>query len=48
MENLYGNPAYLGIVAAMKAQLRKTREELGEIDERYPAIQRVIEASWSK
>ena len=47
MANLYGNPAYEGIIAAMKAQLRKTREALGETDERYPAIQRVIDANWS-
>lgn len=47
MENLYGLPGYAGIVAGMKAQLRETREALGETDTRYPAIQRVIDANWS-
>jgi hypothetical protein len=31
----------------MKAQLRETREALGETDERYPAIQRIVDAHWS-
>jgi N-acetylglucosamine-6-sulfatase len=47
MENVYGQPAYSGIVASMKAQLLQTREALGETDEKFPAIQRVIDANWS-
>ncbi len=47
MKNLYRNPAYAEIVAGMKAQLRETREALGETDERYPAIQRIVDAHWS-
>jgi arylsulfatase A-like enzyme len=47
MTNLYGNPVYEAIIAGMKAQLRQTREDLGETDERYPAIQRVIDDNWS-
>ena len=47
MKNLYGDPAYKGIIATMKAQLKRTREELGETDDQYPAIQRVIDAHWS-
>lgn len=46
-KNLYGNPAYKGIIATMKAQLKKTREELGETNAKYPAIHRVIDAHWS-
>ena len=44
MENLYGNPAYEGVIASMKVQLKDTREELGETDRNYPAVQRVIDA----
>ncbi len=47
MENLYGNPAYEGVIASMKVQLKDTREELGETDRNYPAVQRVIDAHWS-
>ncbi len=47
MENVYGQPAYAGIVASMKAQLRQTREALGETDKNFPAIQRVIDANWT-
>ena len=47
MENVYGKPAYAGIAASMKAQLLQTREALGETDEKFPAIQRVIDANWS-
>jgi uncharacterized sulfatase len=32
----------------MKAQLKQTREELGETDEKYPAIQNIIDKHWSK
>lgn len=46
MKNLYGDPAYQEIIAIMKAQLRKTREELGETDEKYPEIQKVIDSHW--
>jgi arylsulfatase A-like enzyme len=46
MENLYGNPAYQGMIASMKTQLMETRKQLGETDESHPAIQRVIDAHW--
>lgn len=48
MKNLYGDPAHAGIIAEMKAQLRAAREALGETDERYPAIQRIIDENWSR
>lgn len=47
MENVYGKPAYAGIAASMKTQLLETRNALGETDQNFPAIQRVIDANWS-
>jgi arylsulfatase A-like enzyme len=47
MKNLYADPEYKQIVASMKTQLKETREALGETDEKYPAIQRVIDSNWS-
>jgi arylsulfatase A-like enzyme len=48
MTNEYENPAYAKIIADLKIQLRDTREALGETDEKYPAIQNVIDAHWSE
>lgn len=46
MTNQYANPEYISIVEAMKAQLKQTREELGETDEKYPGIQEIINRHW--
>jgi len=46
MKNEYSNPAYAKIIAAMKVQLKQTREELGETDKKYPKIQKIIDANW--
>ena len=46
MKNEYSNPAYRQIIEDMKMKLKRTREELGETDEKYPAIQGIIEANW--
>ena len=45
MKNEYGNPEYAPIIAEMKAELRRTREELGETDAKYPKIQEIIDAN---
>ena len=47
MCNVYGDPAYRDIAATLKQQLRKTRRELNETDQRYPHIRQVIEAHWN-
>ena len=31
----------------MKIELKKTRTELNETDEKYPEIQTIIEANWA-
>ena len=46
MKNEYSNPEYRKIIADMKVELKKTRKELGETDEQYPAIQKIIDANW--
>lgn len=46
MDNRYGDPAYAEIIADLKVQLQDLREELGEIDEQFPEIQKVIDENW--
>jgi arylsulfatase A-like enzyme len=46
MRDEYRNPDYQHVIADLKAQLEKAREELGETDERYPAIQAIIDEYW--
>ncbi|MCP4376237.1 MAG: sulfatase [bacterium] len=48
MKNEYANPEYKKIITAMKAELKKTREELNETDQKYPKIQKIINANWDK
>ncbi len=46
MHNEYGNAAYADVVAELKAELKRTREALGETDKQYPAIQKIIDENW--
>jgi arylsulfatase A-like enzyme len=48
MKNQYRNPEYRAVIEAMKVELKKTRAELNETDEKYPYIQAIIEANWDK
>jgi N-acetylglucosamine-6-sulfatase len=43
MDNRYRDPEYAGVIEEMKKELKTLREELGEIDGRYPQINEVIE-----
>ena len=43
MKNRYAEAEYKEIIAKMKLQLKQTREALGETDERYTEIQRIID-----
>ncbi len=45
--NEYSNPAYAETIRELKAQLKQTREELGETDAGRPHIQKVIDAHWN-
>ncbi len=48
MNNVYNNPAYKNIVAELKTELKNKRAELNEEDgEKYPHIQKVIDAHWN-
>ena len=48
MHNRYGDPKYKQTIAGLKRQLKKLREDLGETDEDYPKIARIIEENWDK
>jgi uncharacterized sulfatase len=47
MYNRYSDPEYVSVVAELKAELKKLRAELNEIDEAYPELQQIIEANWN-
>ena len=47
MYNAYDDPANKEVIAKLKEQLVKLREELNETDENYPHIQKVIDAHWN-
>ena len=47
MNNAYDDPAYASIIAELKENLLALREKYGETDEKYPAIQAIIDAHWS-
>jgi len=48
MRNRYANPEYRKIIEAMKVELRKTRQDLNETDEKYPEIKAIVDAHWSQ
>ncbi len=43
MDNRYGDPEYSHVIATLKEDLKAMREDLGEIDDRFPQIQQVID-----
>ncbi|MGC6424882.1 MAG: sulfatase [Lentimonas sp.] len=46
MRNQYDNPEFAGVVKELKKQLFEEREALGETDENFPELQKIIEANW--
>lgn len=46
MNNQYRNPEYEAIVEALKQDLATQREELGDTDEMYPEIRKVVREHW--
>ena len=46
MDNRYDDPAYKDVIAKLKVRLAEMRKELGEEDEDYPHIQKIIEENW--
>jgi len=47
MDNRYTDSAYTNVVADLKSQLKDLREELGEIDDQFPEIRKVIDKHWN-
>ena len=47
MNNAYNDPANKEVIATLKEQLIKLREDLNETDANYPHIQKVIDAHWN-
>jgi uncharacterized sulfatase len=47
MNNLYGDPSYAQVVDSLKMRLADLREEIGEIDQQFPEIQKVIDKHWN-
>ena len=46
LHNAYLDPVYQRIIAAMKEELKMKREELGDTDEEYPEMGRIIDEYW--
>lgn len=46
MNNAYNNPEYKDVIANLKTQLVKLREDLNETDKNFPHIQKVIDEHW--
>ena len=44
--NRYADPKYAAIIKELKGELRQLRIELNETDDKYPHIQKVIDAHW--
>ena len=47
MNNVYGKPEYREITKTLKKQLLAQRKQLNEGDEKYPHIQKIIDANWN-
>ncbi len=47
MNNAYNNPEYKDVIANLKEQLIKLREDLNETDANYSHIQKVIDTHWN-
>ncbi|MFY0626959.1 MAG: sulfatase [Reichenbachiella sp.] len=48
LHNRYNDPRYAEIIASLKDEIKRQREDLNETDVKYPEIQKVIEANWTK
>jgi len=46
--NRYSDPEYTGIIARLKNDLKDLRSELGDTDESFPELKKIIEENWDK
>jgi len=44
--NLYDDPAYAPVVRDLKARLARLRRRIGDTDEKFPAVRKIIEEFW--
>ncbi len=47
MHNRYSDPQYKGTILALKAELKKLREELGDTDREHQRILEIVNAHWN-
>lgn len=47
MNNAYDDPTYAPIIAGLKQDLLRLREQFGETDANYPAVQAIIDRHWN-
>ena len=48
MNNCYNDPQYAGVIAGLKEDLKRMRDDLNETDASYPHIQKIIDENWNK
>ena len=46
LRNVYNDPEYRDVVAGLKARLRELKEEIGDTDDRYPELKRLVGEFW--
>ncbi|MGQ1783708.1 MULTISPECIES: sulfatase family protein [unclassified Saccharicrinis] len=48
MNNVYDNPEYAQVKVMMKKKLKALREEIGDTDENYPHIKKIVDEYWNQ
>ncbi|WP_262504882.1 sulfatase/phosphatase domain-containing protein [Saccharicrinis fermentans] len=48
MNNVYDNPDYAQVKVMMKEKLKALREEIGDTDENFPHIKKIVDEYWDK
>jgi uncharacterized sulfatase len=48
MNNQYSNPEYQEKIAELKQQLKEKRNEIGDTDDEFPGIKKIIQSNWEK
>ncbi|MGQ1910341.1 sulfatase family protein [Marinifilum sp. RC60d5] len=48
MNNVYDDPKYTEVKKMMKEKLKKEREAIGDTDENYPHIKKIVDEYWDK
>ena len=46
VHNVYDDPAYKDVMIALKKQLAALRKRIGDTDERFPAIKKIVDEFW--